>query len=154
MTAAEAIREKRMENGMTQKELAARLGVSVQAVSQWERGTAMPAPRRFVQMAAVLGTECGELMGVPPDDRPRPAPEEAEIFRAALETLLDGVTEALGGELSPNAVRMLESWIHMLGDADAAPLIRAARIACARYLTARGQLGEASRMLTRAEKEL
>lgn len=41
----EVIRAKRLELGMTQEQVATRLGVSTPAVNKWERGRAIPTSR-------------------------------------------------------------------------------------------------------------
>ena len=42
MTVAEVIRKKRKEQGLTQEQVAQRLGVSAPAVNKWERGSSYP----------------------------------------------------------------------------------------------------------------
>lgn len=51
----EQILAKRKERGLTQGEVAARCGVSVQAVSKWERGLAKPSEAILVQLVDFLG---------------------------------------------------------------------------------------------------
>lgn len=53
----EQILAKRKELGLTQGEVAARCGVSVQAVSKWERGLAKPSEAILVQLVDFLGLE-------------------------------------------------------------------------------------------------
>lgn len=54
-----ALRRKR---GLTQRELADRLGVSDKAVSKWENGRSMPKSRIIVQLAALYGVSAGDLL--------------------------------------------------------------------------------------------
>ena len=55
------IRELRESSGMTQMALAARVGVSKQAVSQWEAGTSWPSSQLLPSLAAALGCQIGDL---------------------------------------------------------------------------------------------
>lgn len=52
---ADRIRRARLAAGLTQKELAMKVGVRHQAVSLWERGARVPQPRRYRQLATALG---------------------------------------------------------------------------------------------------
>ncbi len=53
----------RKQRGMSQEELAAKLGVSRQAVSKWERGEASPDTYNLIQLARAYGTTLDELVG-------------------------------------------------------------------------------------------
>lgn len=66
----------RKKCGITQMELANRLGLSFQAVSNWERGVAMPDISNLKQLAEVLGTTTDCILG---DER------AAQIISAAEE---------------------------------------------------------------------
>lgn len=57
------IEELRRARGMTQRELAAALGVSSMAVSKWELGRCAPATDKLPDLARVLGVKIGELFG-------------------------------------------------------------------------------------------
>ena len=45
----------RTENGMTAFEVAARMGVSVQAMARWESGAAMPSADSLAKIALMMG---------------------------------------------------------------------------------------------------
>ena len=62
MDMSKAIREGRDRLGMSQEALAERLGVSRQAVSKWENGTACPNIELLAELAAVLGVTADELL--------------------------------------------------------------------------------------------
>ena len=47
----------RLRKFLTQKELAAQVGVSYQTVQTWEAGTAQPRLRNIPKLAAALGVE-------------------------------------------------------------------------------------------------
>lgn len=55
------IRELRERLGISQAELARRMGVKHTSVIQWETGKAMPAAAKLPKLAEVLGVEIGEL---------------------------------------------------------------------------------------------
>lgn len=50
--------------GLTQAEIASRVGVTVQAVSKWERGISCPDIAILDEIADVLGISVSELLGV------------------------------------------------------------------------------------------
>ncbi len=62
-TIGENIRAFRKQNGLTQEELAGRLGVTYQAVSKWEHGTTAPDISLLPELAAVFGTSIDALLG-------------------------------------------------------------------------------------------
>jgi transcriptional regulator with XRE-family HTH domain len=53
----------RKEKDMTQPALADRMGVSYQAVSNWERGASMPDIGKLPELAEILGISVDELLG-------------------------------------------------------------------------------------------
>lgn len=53
----------RKEHGMTQMQLADALGISFQAVSNWERGQSMPDVSKLPELAALFDTTIDELLG-------------------------------------------------------------------------------------------
>ena len=57
------IKRLRSEKGMTQKELARYLNVSVQAVSKWERDRAYPDLSLLLPIAGLFGVTLDELFG-------------------------------------------------------------------------------------------
>ena len=62
MNFGQAIKEKREELGMTQKELADRLFVSRQTVCRWENGTRCPDLIMSKKIAIILGISLDELV--------------------------------------------------------------------------------------------
>lgn len=62
MTIGESIRYHRKRLGLTQAELADRLGVTPQAVSKWESGVGLPDITMAVPLARALGTTTDELL--------------------------------------------------------------------------------------------
>ena len=53
----------RKDAGLTQMGLADAMGISFQAVSNWERGQTMPDIAKLPQLAAILGVSVDELLG-------------------------------------------------------------------------------------------
>lgn len=58
---ASVMRDKRVQLGITQVDLAARCGVSQGVVSDWERGVSTPSIRRLLLLARHLQIDTGEL---------------------------------------------------------------------------------------------
>lgn len=57
------IREARIRKNMTQNALADALGVSCQAVSNWERGDSMPDISRLEELSRILGIDLRRMLG-------------------------------------------------------------------------------------------
>jgi|SRR5262245_26365043 len=62
------LRKARDVAGLTQAELAEQVGVTSQAVSQWERGETTPEVRNIPRIAAALNLQAEELFGLLSDD--------------------------------------------------------------------------------------
>ena len=80
---SEKVTERRRTLGFTQEDLAQRIGVSAQAISNWERGVGYPDVTMLPSLADVLGISTDELLGV---GRMSDA-ETFEKFRQALNSL-------------------------------------------------------------------
>ena len=61
-TVGQSISTLRKEKGMTQKQLADRLGVTDKAVSKWERDVAFPDTATIPKLAEILGASVEELI--------------------------------------------------------------------------------------------
>lgn len=66
---AQRLANARRARGITQEELANRLGVSRQAVSNWERGETSPDTDNLIALARIYHMSLDELLGI---DAPRP----------------------------------------------------------------------------------
>lgn len=64
MKIAKKIREARMAKNMTQMHLADAMGVSYQAVSNWERGNSMPDISKLEDLCKALDVSVSELLGM------------------------------------------------------------------------------------------
>jgi transcriptional regulator with XRE-family HTH domain len=62
VTFPDELRVRRLELGLSQDELAARLQVTQQTISRWENGTTLPGPRRVVDLAVELELEPSGLL--------------------------------------------------------------------------------------------
>lgn len=67
MTTGQKIAQCRKEKGLTQKELAAELGVTRQAVSRWESDLAFPETDTFVKMSKLFGVTLDYLVNYDAD---------------------------------------------------------------------------------------
>ncbi len=56
------------ERGLTQEELAGRIGVTAQAISKWENETGLPDISQIVPLATELGVRTDVLFGLDPQD--------------------------------------------------------------------------------------
>ena len=59
---AQRLAERRKQAGLSQEALAARLGVSRQAVSKWEQGRAAPSTANLLALAKLYGACAEELL--------------------------------------------------------------------------------------------
>ena len=66
MQLCEKLRKIRLEKGLTQNDLATKLFVSYQAVSQWENGTTTPDVNTLVKLAKELEISLDELFELNP----------------------------------------------------------------------------------------
>lgn len=60
---AKKIKNARNEKNMTQMDLADAMGISYQAVSNWERGNSMPDISKLPELCEILGLNLDELIG-------------------------------------------------------------------------------------------
>lgn len=66
----ERIAQKREQAGLNQSELGRRLGLSAQAVQKWESGKSTPRNSKLSDLASILGTTVGFLVGDTEDKAP------------------------------------------------------------------------------------
>lgn len=71
------IAELRKEKGMTQLELAEKMGVTDKAVSKWERDLSCPDINSLPNLAEILGVTVDELMQIKKEsENPKQSPKE------------------------------------------------------------------------------
>lgn len=85
------ISERRKQKGMTQLELAQKMGVTDKAVSKWERDLSCPDINSLPVLAEVLGVTIDELMQVKSEKKST----EGKISEI-LDTVFRGVALAMG----------------------------------------------------------
>jgi len=85
------IAELRKQQGMTQLELAGKMGVTDKAVSKWERDLSCPDINSLPDLAEILGVSVDELMQIKREAE-TPKKSSAEI----METVLKALTLAMG----------------------------------------------------------
>ena len=78
--------------GWTQKELAAQLGVTGQAVTNWMKGTDFPRPDKLLKLATTLKLGFSDLVQLPQDEQPVVAFRK----KAGAKTKDEHVLKALG----------------------------------------------------------
>ena len=103
MTTGERIRNARKRAGMTQKELADRLGVQFQNVSSLERDERSPKFETLKKIAAALDVSVGELLGTDPQSDSR----HRAIWQDSLERKLQAIGCSIGADLDNG-----ELWIN------------------------------------------
>lgn len=84
---ANRLAELRRAHGLSQEELAEKLGVSRQAVSKWERAESSPDTDNLIALAQLYGVTLDVLLGLqlPPAIPDKPLPGEAEYEAPAEE---------------------------------------------------------------------
>ena len=85
------IAELRKQHGMTQLELAEKMGVTDKAVSKWERDLSCPDINSIPKLAEILGVSVEELMQVKKE-----AEEPVSKASEALEVIPKALTLAMG----------------------------------------------------------
>jgi len=77
-----AIAKQRLRRGLTQEEVAERLGVGNEAVSRIERGVVVPNIERLVEFASIFGCEVADLLT---EASPRPDDQAIRISRLLMQ---------------------------------------------------------------------
>jgi transcriptional regulator with XRE-family HTH domain len=94
MTLGERIRAARARKGLTQRDLAEAIGVSVQAVSQWENNDTSAKLSRVTQIAEVLSVEPKWLLSAAALGE-NASPEHISLVQAAIRTPLVNLEDAV-----------------------------------------------------------
>jgi len=110
----EKIAECRKRMGLSQEELAARIGVSRQAVSKWEVGDAVPEVDKILALAHIFDISTDELLGHVREEKEDAAQEDGFSVRA--EAFAQG---ARGNDELPRGLRFfgraVRKWGHVAG---------------------------------------
>ena len=87
MSFSELLKQCRKQQGMSQAELASKLGVTQQAVGKWESGKSSPDPSTVARIAELLNTTADYLLGLYRPVSNVSAPEE-RFFGSYTESLI------------------------------------------------------------------
>lgn len=97
-----AIARQRNRCGLTQEEVAERLGIGNEAVSRIERGVVMPNIERLMELAAIFGCETADLL-TEASTRPEDQASRIQYLLSALDhadrQLVMGLVESLAERL-------------------------------------------------------
>lgn len=85
----------RKRSGMSQEELAEKVGVSRQAVSKWELGDAVPELDKLVALARVFGVTTDWLLSEV-EPAPEPEPPSGQTRTAAAPSWVDALPGTIG----------------------------------------------------------
>ena len=89
MILADKIIELRKKNGMSQEELAEKLGVSRQSISKWEGAQSVPDMSRILAMADLFGVSTDYLlrddMEMPETAAPAAVSDDSPVRRVSME---------------------------------------------------------------------
>lgn len=83
----------RREKGMTQSELAEKMGVTDKAVSKWERDLSCPDVSSIPRLAEIFGISVDELMQGKTESKEKPA---VSRINTIIDLVLKGVALAMG----------------------------------------------------------
>ncbi|MDY3281289.1 helix-turn-helix transcriptional regulator [Dysosmobacter sp.] len=95
MELSEKLTVLRRRAGLSQEQLADRLGVTRQSVSKWEGGAAMPELGKLVALADLFGVTLDDLVR---EERALPEPGAAESLSPELADRLEQKLDALTGD--------------------------------------------------------
>lgn len=87
---AEAVLSRRKQLGLTQEELATRVGTSKQMVSKYEKGQRSPKVAMANAFADALETTLNEMLDIPEEEQPilkLPQTEEARFVSMAMDKM-------------------------------------------------------------------
>ena len=90
------IAELRKQHGMTQLELAEKMGVTDKAVSKWERDLSCPDINSIPNLAEVLGVSVEELMQVKKEAAAEEEPPKGNKLAEIMEIAPKAVAMAMG----------------------------------------------------------
>lgn len=99
-TMGEIISTLRKEKGMTQKDLADKMGVTDKAVSKWERNLSCPDVSSIPKLAEILDTTVDNLMDVTPKQEEKLAPSQIVDIVLKAVPLAMSIAVIVGGMLN------------------------------------------------------
>ncbi len=125
----------RKQNNMTQMELADRMGISFQAVSNWERGNSMPDISKLPELAEIFGVSLDELLGeksslveAAMEDRLEECVKSGEVAEEEIQNVLPILKPKQIQNMAANAdAQTLQAFLPFLDEDDVAELAREAK---------------------------
>lgn len=93
------LRDLRKANGLTQKELGARIGVTSQAVNKWENGSRLPRMYDVLKICEVLGCTPDDLIKESAETLTAKEASMLAMFRKVPEDVQDIVMTVLKSRL-------------------------------------------------------
>jgi transcriptional regulator with XRE-family HTH domain len=96
-------RAARMAQGMTQADVAAAIGISVEVYGRMERQTVLPSVPTLVKLAKALRVTPNDLLGATPKIESGPTSPELRRIHRLLESIDDKVLPSLGTVLKAMA---------------------------------------------------
>lgn len=126
------IKQLRYKSGLTQEQLAARLGISAQSVSKWENAVAMPDITLLPLLAEVFGVSIDELFDLTVEQKLKRIENRMETEEELSEPLFKEYEEFLTAQLEENKDRtmilgLLARLYHHRMEADARRVSKYAR---------------------------
>ena len=120
---------------MTQMELADRMGISFQAVSNWERGNSMPDISKLPELAEIFGVSLDELLGeksslleAAVEDRLEECVKSGDVSEEEIEDILPILKPKQIQNMAANAdAQSIHAFLPFLDEDDVAELAREAR---------------------------
>lgn len=112
MALSNQISEARVAAGLSQSELARRLGIKPQSVQAWESGVSAPRARRLSQVAEVLGVPESFFFQEAKEARERAEPGGMLPSATAIADRLVALAEA--GKLDQHAVAVMGELLELL----------------------------------------
>ena len=101
------IKQLRYKSGLTQEQLAARLGISAQSVSKWENSVAMPDITLLPLLAEVFGVSIDELFDLTVEQKLKRIENRMETEEEFSEPLFKEYEEFLTAQLEENKDRTM-----------------------------------------------
>ncbi|MBR6654629.1 MAG: helix-turn-helix domain-containing protein [Oscillospiraceae bacterium] len=126
------IKQLRYKCGLTQEQLAARLGISAQSVSKWENAVAMPDITLLPLLAEVFGVSIDELFDLTVEQKLKRIENRMNTEEEFPEPLFKEYEEFLTAQLTENKDRTMILWLlarlyHHRMEADARRVSKYAR---------------------------
>ena len=125
------IRQMRLNAGLTQEQLANKLGVSAQSVSKWENDISMPDITLLPDIAETFGISIDDLFDLTTEQKMNRIENRIEIEEELESNVFDDyehfLLDLLGSENKPRAISLLAHLYHHRMEADARRVSKYAR---------------------------